>query len=60
MLELVVLIGSAEAVQGTLQNLQLSWTITILALMKTQLKPGRSLWTPPISYLITSRGELVR
>lgn len=60
MLELTVHIGSAEAVQATMQNSQFTWTIAVLALMKAQLKPGRSPWTPTISYLITVYGKLVR
>lgn len=60
MLELVVPIGSAEAVEATLQNLQITWAIAMLALMKTKLKLGRSLWTPTVSYLITVHGKLVR
>lgn len=60
MLELVVHVGSVEVVQAMLQNSQFTGTIAMLALMKTQLKPGRSLWTPTISYLITVHGKLVK
>lgn len=58
--ELGVHRGSAEAAQATLQNSQFTCTIAIVALMKTQLKPGRSLRTPTISYLITAYGWPVR
>lgn len=60
MLELAVHMGFAEAVQATLENSQFVWTIAVLALMKTQLKPGWCLWTPATSYLIKVHGKLVR